>query len=248
LIELKDFSVKQKEFILCVSDLRLEEPGLVAICGNNGSGKSTFLMALAGLKAFSGIYRLMGQDFSCLDLRTRARFISFLPQESNLSFSFEVFYLVLTGRFPWVEGGYRESDLRLTEEILRKCDLWSLRKRPFNQLSGGEKQRVLLARALVRQSPVLLLDEPFNAVDLRHRQRFLEILKQEAQKRLILVVMHDLAFALEHFASFLFFSRGKLLCHVPRSELDERLLQEIFECRLRLLNCHGHYLVEVSDP
>ena len=247
LIELEGFGLKQGGFQLEIPKLRLSQGELVAICGNNGSGKSTFLSALAGLRDFQGRYALAGEDFRHLSLRERARLLSFLPQEGTVSLPFEVAYVVLTGRFPHVQGrGYSPEDQRKTQEALKDFDLEHLKERPFHQLSGGEKQRVLLARTFVRESPVILLDEPFSAVDLKHQHRLLRLFRERKEQALIVAVMHDLALALEHFQRFLFFKEGKLLFDLKRQELDDAVLSEVFGCPLRLLRCHGHFLVEIE--
>ncbi len=246
-IELQEFFVQQGSFRLEVPQLRLRAGELVAVCGNNGSGKSTFLSALAGLQDYRGLYRLCGRDFSRLSLKERACLLSFLPQGSTVTLPFEVSYLVLTGRFPLVQGlRYRAEDLAQMEEALRNFDLMPLKKRSFLELSGGEKQRVLLARTFVRQSPVFLLDEPFTAIDLRHQHRFLHLFRGLAQRHLLIAVMHDLALAIENFDRFLLFRRGQLLYDLRRNELNDQVLSEVFECPMRLFECQGHYLVEVG--
>ncbi len=247
LIEVEDLTVEQGRFRLHVPRLVLNTGEMVAVCGNNGSGKSTFLAALAGLKPYRGRYRLNGRDFSALSRRERARLVSFLPQGSTVSLPFEVSYLVLTGRFPLVKGSrYRDEDRAAVEEALTAFDLAHLKERTFLELSGGEKQRVLLARTFVRKSPVFLLDEPFTAIDLRHQHRFLRLFRETARSHLLVAVMHDLALAIEHFARFLFFREGRLLYDLRREDLNDQLLSEVFGCRIRLLRCEGHYLVEVE--
>ncbi len=245
-IELKDFSLRQGDFRLEIQALHLNYGELIAVCGNNGSGKSTFLAALAGIKAFSGEYLLDGQDFRQLSLRERARLLSLLPQEGNLTMPFEVAYVILTGRFPLLQGSqYRPEDFRAVEEALEKFDLVHLRHRPFHQLSGGEKQRVLLARTFVRQSPVVLLDEPFSAIDLKHQHLFLTYFKKEVSHKIIVAVMHDLGLALSHFQRFLFFREGRLLFDLPRHQLNEKILSEVYQCRIRLYKCKDQFLIKV---
>jgi iron complex transport system ATP-binding protein len=247
MIEIVDLRLQQGAFVLEVPHLSLKKGELVAICGNNGSGKSTFLSTLSGLKDFSGDYRLNGKDFRKLGIRERARHISFLPQQSTLSMPFEVFYVVLTGRFSSVGGkGYTPEDYRKVEEVLRLFDLHHLKDRPFHELSGGERQRVLLARAFVREAEVILLDEPFTAVDLKHQHRLLKFFRQISRRSILLAVMHDLSLAFRYFDRFLFFKGGRLVFDLKREELCEKKLSRVFEIDLKLLRYREHYLVEVT--
>ncbi len=247
MIRLKNLQAQQGPFRLLVQELTLPEQGLVAICGNNGSGKSSFLRVLAGLLPFQGDYFLKDRPFKGLSPQERAAQISYLPQEGALNMPFEVSYVVLTGLFPVLKGGsYAPKDFARVEEVLKECDLLALKDRPFQELSGGEKQRVLLARALVRKSPVLLLDEPLRGVDLRHQHRIIQLLKKRAAQGLVLVVMHEISLALEHFPRFLFFKEGRLINACPRAALSEKLLSHVFETRLRLLSCQGKHILEVE--
>ncbi len=247
MIELKNLQSKLGRFELSIARLTLPETGLIAVCGNNASGKSTFLKTLAGALPFQGQYLLNGQDFRSLSPKQRAILISYLPQEGTLNMPFEVSYVVLTGLFPWLKGhGYTAAEHAQTAETLRQCDLLALKDRSFQELSGGEKQRVLLARALVRKSPVLLLDEPLKGIDLRHQHRIIGLLKERAIYSLVLVVIHEIALALDHFPRFLFFKKGRLLYDCCRAELSDQLLSQVFDAKLRLLSCHGKYLLEVE--
>ncbi|RME68018.1 MAG: ABC transporter ATP-binding protein, partial [Nitrospirae bacterium] len=192
LIELKDIETRLGSFTLRVGSLSLDRGQLVAVLGNNGSGKSTFLSVLAGLRPFRGTYKLMGKDFKRLDTTERHRLVCLLPQSVTLQMPLDVFYVVLTGRFPWTEGrAYSDEDIALTEKSLREFDVYHLKDRRFNELSGGERQRVLLARTFVRGSEAVLLDEPFTALDLRHQWETMGFLRKHARDRLIIVVLHD---------------------------------------------------------
>ncbi len=242
LLEVEGLETRQGTFYLRVPRVSLRAGEMVAICGPNGSGKSTFLATLAGLKPYRGSYFLEGKDFRGLPASQKYRRLAYLPQESHLRLPFEVFYVVLTGRFPLTDGRrYTTKDWEATEKILRDWDLWSLRNRPFPQLSGGEKQRVLLARVFNREAPIVLLDEPFTGVDWRHQQQILRYLRKYTlqRKALILTVMHDLALAIRVFDRFLLFQRGEMRYDCTREELQEEMLSEILGLRIRFLEAEG---------
>jgi len=248
-IELRNFEVQLASFDLKVPELALCPGNLVAILGPNGSGKSTFLSALAGLRPYKGRYLFLGKDFEAYSESERYRFLSYLPQAGRVGLPFEVFYVVLTGRYPLVRGNrYSEKDHLETEKILRVMDLWDLRHRTFNELSGGERQRVLLARALNRRAPILFLDEPFNGVDLRHQHAILKFLREyvRGDQALALVVLHDLSLAARYFDYFLLFKEGLLLHQAKRSQLDPALLSEVLEVRVNFFRKGDEILVSTE--
>ena len=236
MINLKGIVAKQGGFTLKVDSLSLSRGELVAVLGNNGSGKSTFLSVLSGLKPFRGKYILDGREFGSLPAIERHRLISLLPQQSSLNMPFDVQYVVLTGRYPYTDGrGYSSKDMECTEETLKRLDIYHLRHRQFNELSGGERQRVLLARVINRDSPVMLLDEPLSGVDLRHQHEIIDLLKELSSDKTILLVVHDISLAVREFKRFLFFVKGTLRYDLYRENLDEERLSEVFQVRLRFI-------------
>ena len=234
MIELRDVVAERGEFRLQVDRLDLAERDFVAVLGNNGSGKSTFLSVLSGLTEYSGLYRIRQKDFRTVDILSRNRRIGLLPQATALSMPFDVFYVVLTGRFPHTDGNrYSKTDLEATDHIVGKFDIDHLRDRPFNELSGGETQRVLLARLINRDAPVVLLDEPLSGIDIKHQLETLRILRELSRNRVILVVIHDIALAVREFRRFLFFEKGRLRYDKKKEELREGQLSEIFGVRVQ---------------
>ena len=248
-LELRNFEVRQGDFRLRIPELHLSAGEMVAVLGPNGSGKSTLLSALAGLKTYRGTLRLAGNELHTLSERERYRRLSYLPQSGRLGLPFEVFYVVLTGRYPLLSGRhYTEADHRATESLLRLFDLEDLRHRLFGELSGGERQRVLLARALNREAPVLLLDEPFNAVDLRHQHLFVRHLRDYVRRKkgLCVTVLHDLSLAVKYFDRFLLLKEGTLRADLRRAELSETLLGEVMDVAVKFVEHGGEMLLSID--
>lgn len=236
MIDLQNLTVEQGKFSLTLKRLSFKKGDFVCILGNNGSGKSTFVLLLAGQKDYKGEYRLEGKDFKNISLSNRSRLISLLPQSITLTMPFDVFYVILTGRFPYVQDGhYSKTDVELTDQLMEDFDIVHLKDRQFNELSGGEKQRVLLARAINRDSPVIVLDEPLNGIDIKHQQETIEYLKALRQNRIIIVVLHDLSLALREFDRFLFFNNGSLSYDVMGDVIEEKHLSEVFGVKLNIL-------------
>lgn len=217
-------------------DLRLEiEAGeFVGILGPNGCGKTTLLNLLAGvLRPSGGAIQLFEKNLQDYSRREVARLVSVLPQETTVDFPFSALEVVLMGRAPYLRRFQWEglADLRLAEEAMRRTDCWQFRERDVRQLSGGERERVLLARALAQQPKILLLDEPTTHLDLRHQAeiyRLLRLLHRE-QGLTILAVLHDLNFAASACGRLLLLADGGLRAQGPtEAVLSPQTIREAF--------------------
>ncbi len=169
------------------------------LIGPNGAGKTTLLRAAARLVASSGEVYLEGVPIATLPPRRLAQTIAYVPQRPVIPPAMAVADYVLLGRTPYIPylGSERASDLDVVRDSLDRLDLLPFANRPLDSLSGGELQRVVLARALAQQPRVLLLDEPTSALDIGHQQQVLELvdlLRREDQLT-VLSAMHDLTLA-----------------------------------------------------
>jgi iron complex transport system ATP-binding protein len=213
---------------------------LVAILGPNASGKSTLLTLLAGLnRPLSGRIEVDGAEVSLLDLRTRAQRIALVQQESELLFPLRVWEYVLQGRYPYQRRLRFESaeDCLFAGNALAQVGAEALRDRWMDQLSGGEKQRVILARALAQQPSLLLLDEPTQHLDIGGKVELLRRLRRLADKRryTVLVVTHELNLAAEFSDRIVLLHKGKCLRVGTPAEVYERgLLEDVFEAPLEV--------------
>ena len=213
---------------------------LVAILGPNASGKSTMLKLLAGtVRALSGRIEVDGTEVGDLDLRTRAQRIALVQQESELLFPLRVWEYVLQGRYPYGRRLRFESDEdSLTAgNALAQVGADALRDRWMNELSGGEKQRVILARSLAQQPSLLLLDEPTQHLDIGGKVELLRRLRKLADenRHTVIVVTHELNLAAEFSDRIVLLHQGKCLRVGPPGEVYERdLLEEIFEAPLEV--------------
>jgi iron complex transport system ATP-binding protein len=182
-------------------DVSLEvKPGeVVGLLGRNGAGKTTLLRAISRtLEPDSGEVRLDGRPLGSLTRRELARAIAVVPQESNIPFPFTAGELVLMGRAPHQSllGLESSADLSLARGAMTRMGIAALADRPVFELSGGERQLVIFARALAQDAEILLLDEPTAFLDLRHRIEVLRVVRElAAAGRASLVVSHDLGLA-----------------------------------------------------
>jgi ABC-type cobalamin/Fe3+-siderophores transport system ATPase subunit len=228
------------KFTLGPTSFEAQQRELVAILGPNASGKSTLLGLLAGLaRPLSGRIEVDGTEVSLLDLRTRAQRIALVQQESELLFPLRVWEYVLQGRYPYGRRLRFESaeDCLLAGNALAQVGADALRDRWMDQLSGGEKQRVILARALAQQPSLLLLDEPTQHLDIGGKVELLRRLRKLADdsRYTVLVVTHELNLAAEFCDRIVLLHKGKCLRVGTPAEVYEReLLEEVFEAPLEV--------------
>jgi iron complex transport system ATP-binding protein len=202
---------------LAINDLTVSIPTgqITAILGPNGAGKTTLLHLMLGLyQPANGHILIHGKPFNHYSKRELSQFIGFVPQIESTPFNFTVFEYVLLGRSPYLATFEMPSDgdIQIAVETLEKLELTDLKERPIPELSGGERQMVLLARALAQQTSVLLLDEPTAHLDLGNQSRILHILQDLASHGITIVfTTHDPNIATFSAKNFVLMSRGKIL-------------------------------------
>ncbi len=215
------------------------KPGeLVAILGPNASGKSTLLKLISGaLQPLSGRIFLNGFETHSLPVKTRAQRIALVQQESRLLFPSRAWEFVMQGRHPY-GGGLRfesEEDILIANNALAQVGAAELADRWMDKISGGEKQRVILARALAQQPLLLLLDEPTLHLDIGAQVDLLESLRRlAAQNRYtVVVVTHELNLAGEYADQVVLLQRGKCLrVGPPATVLQREILEQVFQAPL----------------
>jgi iron complex transport system ATP-binding protein len=199
-------------------------PGeLVAVVGPNGAGKSTLIQALAGLLPAQGVVHWNGQMLSRIPVAERGRRLAWVGQEAHFEFAFPVREVVAQGRYAWGD------DLSGVTEAIAELDLTHLADRPATRLSGGERHRVGLARALATQAPIQLWDEPVAQLDVRHALEVMRLARRLADAGgTILVSLHDLR-AAYRFDRVLVLDRGRLVGNGgPHEVLTAALIREVF--------------------
>lgn len=228
------------KFALGPVSFQAQQRELIAILGPNASGKSTLLTLIAGLnKPLSGRIEIDGVEVSQIDLRARAQQIALVQQESELLFPLRVWEYVLQGRYPY---GRRlrfesEEDCLHAGNALAQVGADAFRDRWMDRLSGGEKQRVILARALAQRPSLLLLDEPTQHLDIGGKVELLRRLRRLADENryAVLVVTHELDLAAEFCDRIVLLHKGKCLRVGTPAEVYERaLLEEVFEAPLEV--------------
>lgn len=212
----------------------LSEGERLAILGPNGCGKTTLLRAVMGILPFEGEVFLCGRALREIPQKERAREIAMFSQMPEASFSYTVRETVLLGRYPHMKGGLfaspGEEDEAVADEWLRRLSLWEERDRQITRLSGGQLQRVLLARTLAQSPKVLLLDEPTNHLDLRYQAELVGLLKDwaAAPGRAAVGVFHDIGLALSFADVALLIDKGRAAYLGPSDAIDSAALSRAY--------------------
>ncbi|OKY76389.1 MAG: iron ABC transporter [Desulfobulbaceae bacterium DB1] len=218
-------------------------PGLFyGVVGPNGSGKTTLLDLLAGCKRPSaGQVSYLGQPVAAYRRRELARQIALVPQDFAVDFAFTVEEVVMMGRHPHIRrfAGPTAQDWRLVDEAMQTIGIDHCRYRQVNELSGGEKQRVVLARALAQDTPVLLLDEATSSLDVQHTLQIFNVarLLVRREQRTVIAVIHNLNLAAAYCDEILFMKDGRMV-HSGATEriMEPGIIKEVFgvESEVRL--------------
>ena len=193
---------------------------ITAVMGPNGCGKTTLLRCIGGLlEPTTGQASIDGKRVKDYTARELAQQVAFVRQHAQTDFEFSAFETVLMGRNPYQRRLQNESqeDWDIVERCMRQTGVWELRLAKPAQMSGGELQRVMIARALAQETPVLLMDEPVSNLDIAHQIEVMRLLKAATDKTVVIVI-HDLNLALQFCDDVLLLHDGGLLFHGPVKE------------------------------
>lgn len=241
MIEVRNLTVGYHDFIAVREvSFRVSRGQRVALVGPNGSGKSTLIAALAGLlKSSGGEIRLDGQAIDSLPARAIARLVATLPQQESFAFPFTAREVVMMGRFSQATG-IQDSpeDIEAVTDAMAVTQTTEFANRPINELSGGETQRVLLARALAQQTPILLLDEPNTGLDPRYQGELVQLLDHPSlADKTVLCAIHDLNLAVAIAPRAILMRAGQILADdATESILASDQLEAAYEsefCRIQ---------------
>ena len=231
-----------------LQDVSLQVPAgeFTVLLGKNGSGKSTLLKILAGLLPVkTGAIEILGKELNRLSLAERGKLIGFLPQFHNPVFPFTVREVVLTGRAAYVFSLPGRRDRDKADQAIAEVGVEPLRDRPYTELSGGERQLVMIARVLAQEPKVILLDEPLSHLDLANQARFLNLVKKLTSRGLtVLAVLHDPNLAFLSGDHFVFLKDGRVLETAEgKRPWEAGLLSEVYGTPIETLPFRDRALV-----
>ena len=251
MMEIKNVSYRYKGGPDVLKDVSFTvEPGqFLAILGNNGVGKSTLLKCFNHiLKPDSGAVLLDGENLLSMSAREVAKRVAFVSQ-SIPNTQMTVHDIVMLGRRPYMKWGFTENDHTIVHDAMHRLDVEDMRGRFLNQLSGGEKQKVVLARALAQQPKVLLLDEPTSALDIQNQYQVLKLVRSICHNDQItaIVVIHDLNLALRFCDRFLLMKDGEVFRYGDHSILDSEALRQVYGVEAKVVEVEGRHMVLVEE-
>lgn len=232
MLEVKNLSFSYAKNNPAIKDIsfQIKEGNVLVLLGPNGSGKTTIIKCLLGLnKANENSIILNDVDVSKLKINERAKLFSYVSQE-NVFASLNVFDTVLLGRLPYTNIYESDEDKGKTLKTLEKFHLLPLKDKNINEISGGEKQRVMIAKAFNQDTPVIVFDEPMNNLDITYQMELLEEVKNLAknENKIIVISIHDINTALDIGDQFLFIKNGEILSLGDEFTVNEDVILKTF--------------------
>lgn len=242
MIVLKNVTCGYQDFpVLQDISLQIESGEFCALLGPNGAGKSTLLYTIMGyLKPSKGVITIFGKEIECVKHSWLAKQLAFVPQETRSEFDHTVQETVLMGRYPYLGllQSYSSEDFEVVNSVLEELKLLELKHRWLSEISGGEKQRVLIARALVQQTPFILLDESLSQLDINYQIEIMKLLKaiHRKENKTVLIVSHNLNLAANYAERLIFLKEGKVLASgTPELLMQKETLKELFAIELDIM-------------
>ncbi|MCF7859429.1 MAG: ABC transporter ATP-binding protein [Candidatus Cloacimonetes bacterium] len=243
MIKLNGVSVSYQDVkVLKNLSLNFSKGEFCALLGPNGVGKSTLLHTILGVQPMiSGSIFIAEKELGKWQRKELAKLIAIIPQDFQLQFDYTVKDIVLMGRFPYSTRwqNYTHDDYEKVEKILLQLDLNSFHNKLYSKLSGGERRRVSIARALAQETDILLMDEAFANLDINHQLEIMQILSQinKEHDKLIILISHNINLASEYCRRVILLKQGKVLADgAPQNILNSQNLEKLYNTKLQIIN------------
>lgn len=227
------FSYGRREVLKDV-EFSTQKERLLAVIGPNGAGKSTLLKCMVGILNPRGYVKLDKVNLLELKPKDRAKFITYVPQSSVPEFAFTIEEFVEMGAYA------TRGDIR---DALERVGMWERRKEFVTNLSGGEYQLVLIARALAQGSEVILLDEPTSHLDINHALLIMDLLEELKREKIVIAVMHDLNLALQYSDELILLNEGRVEWKGDAKELNPEILEKVYRVKAKIIEIEGKLMV-----
>ncbi|TYB95663.1 MAG: ABC transporter ATP-binding protein [Kosmotoga sp.] len=235
LIKITNLSYSYTELeVLKKISLSINRGEVLGILGPNGSGKTTLLKIISGiLKDYKGFVKIKGKEVRSFSPKELAKIVSFVPQEFNPTFNLKSETIISFGRNPYINffGGFTKKDFEIIDHAMNEADVLSLKDRDFFTLSGGEKQRVVIAKTFAQRGQILLLDELTTHLDPGHTQKITDIIMGKIKKENLTTIMvaHDVNEAISFSHRLIFVKEGKIIAEgKPEDIISEELIRTVY--------------------
>jgi len=236
------FNYGSKDVLRDVS-LKVDGGEVLALIGPNGSGKSTLLKCVVGvLKPLRGKIAVGGVDLSKLSERERARLVGYLPQYLPMVFPVTVFECILLGRLPsfWTKPGKR--DFEAVQRVLQSLNLTGFADKYIDEMSGGERQRVHIARVLAQEARVMLFDEPTANLDLKYQLDVMELIRKASREKeaATIIALHEVNLALKYADRVAVLNGGEMVCEGrPEEVITREMITRVYEVKADVVEYDG---------
>lgn len=244
-------SPNNHNFCLNIQNWKLNERNFITLLGPNGSGKSTLLKILMKIiDDYTGSIRLNGKELRTISRKDYAKQVAYVPQSINTLFPYSVYEIVMMGRTPYLNllGFESKEDRRIVNEVLDLLEISHLKKKGINEISGGELQRVIIAKALAQKPKIILLDEPNAHLDIEHQISIFDLLNKlkEEQNLTILAVSHDLNLAGIYSDEISFIVEGRIIVSGPKQLVfTEENIQHVFHVHTKIFKSKNENIFNV---
>lgn len=251
MLEVKNlsFSYDKKDLVLDDISFNIQDHKLVGVLGKNGVGKSTLMKCVIGLlKSYNGEIIIDGKNVKSLSLNECSKLIGYVPQQVEFSNS-TVFDSVLIGRRPYFKFDARDEDLQIVNDVLHQLHMEDLAFKNINNLSGGERQKVAIARALVQSPKLLYLDEPTSNLDIKNQIDVLNLIREiTIVKDIICIVnIHDLNLALRFFDSLIILKDSKIIKNTADEDLTSQDIEGAFGIKVDIVEINNKKNIIIKD-
>ena len=243
------YSYNSKPVLQDVS-LQIEAGDILGVVGPNGSGKSTLIKCLDRiLKPQAGSILIDGEDIKSLNMNDLAKKVGYVPQSEGSKFPITVFDVILMGRKPHLNWKASDKDLEIVANIISLLDIEEIAMREVGAISGGQRQKVIIARALAQEPDIILLDEPTSNLDLRHQLEVLNLVKEQTENGITAIVsIHDLNLASRYCDKFVMLKEGVIYAAGGPEVLHPENIEPVYKVKVSTINNLGKMVIIPECP
>lgn len=234
-----------KEKVLKDINLSAQKGELITLIGPNGSGKSTLLKCINHyLKADQGEIRIQNQPIKNYNKRELAKIIAYVPQAAEMNFNLNVFETILMGRKPHSSWKAGDTDKKIAAKIIARMGLEEIAFKAINNLSGGQRQKVYIARAAAQKADLILLDEPTNNLDLKHQLEIFNLIRKEVKNgKTAIVTMHDLSLVSRFSDRIIMLKEGRIFSDGNETSLSAAKINSVYGVEVSLKEHNGKKII-----